>query len=72
MEVDAHYLAMFDNYRLPRENASYHLVIWNGHLWGERFQMWVTGERRVSGGNGRNPSGRKVLIFYGYGRFLAR
>jgi hypothetical protein len=28
-------------------------------------------ERQVTGGNGRNPSGRKVLIFFGYRRFLA-
>jgi len=27
-------LARFDNYHLPRKNASYHLVILHGHLWG--------------------------------------
>jgi hypothetical protein len=33
--------------------------ILHGHLWGERFQMSVRGERQVTGGNGANPSGRK-------------
>jgi hypothetical protein len=31
------YLATCDNYHLTRKNASYHLVIWNGQLWGGRF-----------------------------------
>ena len=62
---------MFDTYHLPRKNASYHLVILRGHLWGGRFQMSVMGERQVTGGNGRGPSGRKVLIISEYGRFLA-
>ena len=51
------YLASFDNYHLPGKNASYHLVILRGHLWGGRFQMPVIGERQFNGGNGRNPSG---------------
>ena len=34
--------------------------------------MVVIGEGQVTGENGRNPSGRKVLIFFGYRRFLAR
>jgi hypothetical protein len=34
--------------------------------------MSVVGERQITGGNGRNPSGRKELICSGYGRFLAR
>ncbi len=34
--------------------------------------MSGTGKRHVIGGNGRNPSGRKVLIFIVYVRFLAR
>jgi hypothetical protein len=33
--------------------------------------MSGTGERQVIGGNGRNPLGQKVLIFFGYRRFLA-
>jgi hypothetical protein len=28
------YLAICDNYHLPRENASFHLVILHGLLWG--------------------------------------
>ena len=32
---------MIDNYHLTRKNASYHLVIWRGHLWGGRFQMAI-------------------------------
>jgi len=51
-------LAILDNYHLPRKNASYHLVILRGHLWGERFQMAVIGERQFYGGNGRNLSGQ--------------
>jgi hypothetical protein len=57
--------------RLPR-GAVYDLHILSWHQWGGRFQMSVIGERQVTGGNGRNPSGRKVLIFFGYGRFLAK
>ena len=45
---------MFDNYHLPRGNASFDIIIWHGHLWGGRFQMAVIGERQVTGGNGRN------------------
>jgi hypothetical protein len=29
---------MIDNYHLPRKNATYHLVIWHGHLWGGKSQ----------------------------------
>ena len=29
------------------------------HLWEEKFQMTVTGERQVTGGNGRGPSGQE-------------
>jgi hypothetical protein len=32
--------------------------------------MLVTGERQVTGGNGRNPPGQKGWITFGYGRFL--
>jgi hypothetical protein len=42
------------------------------HLWGGRFQMPVIGRRKITGGNGRGPSGRNVLIFFGYGSFLVR
>jgi len=70
-QIIAKYLAMVDNYHLPRENASFDIIIWHGHLWGGRFQMSVIGERQVTGGNGRNPTGRKVLMCSGYGRFLA-
>jgi len=38
-------LATSDNYHLPRENASYHIVIWHGHLWGGRFQVAMIGPR---------------------------
>ena len=55
--MDSDYLATSDNYHLPRKNASYRFVIWNGQLWGERFQMAVIGERLGTGGNGREPSG---------------
>ena len=51
------YLAMIDNYHLTRKNATFRFVIWNGQLWGERFQMAVIGERLGTGGNGREPSG---------------
>ena len=57
IEVDAHYLAMSDNYHLPRKNASFHLAILRRHLWGGRFQIAVLGERQVTGVNGRGPSG---------------
>jgi len=62
---------MINNYHLPRKNASYHLVIWNGHLWGVGFQMAGVGERQISGGNGRGPSGQEGLIWFEYGSFLA-
>jgi hypothetical protein len=71
MEVDATSLATFDNYRLPRKNDSYHLVILHGHLWGGRFQMVVIRKGRVTGGNGMKPSGRKGLIWFGDRRVLA-
>ena len=45
-------LASFDNYHLTRKNASYHIVILRGHLWGGRFQMAGVGERQVIGWNG--------------------
>ena len=32
------YLAIINNYHLPRENASFDLVIWKGHLWGKDFR----------------------------------
>jgi hypothetical protein len=63
---------MFDNYPLARKNASFDLLILLGHLWGGRFQMSVIGERQLTGGNGANPSSRKVSIRNGDGRFLAR
>jgi hypothetical protein len=47
---------MIDNYHLSRKNGSYHLVILRGHLWGERFQMVVMGERQVADGNGKESS----------------
>ena len=31
-------LAMIDNYHLPVKNASFHIVIWRGHLWGDDFR----------------------------------
>jgi len=46
-------LAMFNNYHLPRKNASYHLIILRGHVWGGKFQMAAMGERQVTSGNGR-------------------
>jgi hypothetical protein len=45
------------------KNATFRFVILHAPLWGGRFQMAVTGERRVTGGNGRKSSG--------YGSFLA-
>ena len=41
---------MIDNYHLPRENASFHIVIWHGHMWGVRFQMAVIGVARLPAG----------------------
>jgi len=38
---------MFDNYHLPRENATFRFVIWHGHLWGGRLQMAVIGDARL-------------------------
>ena len=70
--MDSDYLATFDNYRLPCKNASYHLVILCGHLWGGKFQVALIEKPQVTGGNGANPSSRKVSIRNGYGRFLAR
>jgi hypothetical protein len=57
--------AIFDNYHLPRKNARFDLLILPEHLWRGRFQMPVKGERQVTGGNGRNPSGQEVLIWSG-------
>jgi hypothetical protein len=54
--MDRRYLAMFDNYHLYGKNASYHLVIWHGPLWGGKFQMAVMGERQVTGESGRESS----------------
>jgi len=54
--MDSSSLAMFNNYHLTRKNASYHLDILRGHLWGGRFQMAVIGERSVTSGNGKGPS----------------
>jgi hypothetical protein len=59
------YLATFDNYRLPRENASFHFVIWNGQLWGERFSVSAFQRKRIIGREGRRPSGRKEVICSG-------
>jgi hypothetical protein len=39
---------------------------------GHNFQMSKIEEPQITGGNDRNPSGRKELICSGYGRFLAR
>jgi hypothetical protein len=39
---------MFDNYHLTRKNASYHLLILHGPLWGGRFQMAATGKRQLT------------------------
>ena len=36
-------LARFDNYHLPRKNATFDLHIWHWHLWGGRLQMAVIG-----------------------------
>jgi len=44
----------------------------HGHLWGARFQMPVIGERQVTGGNGRNFSGREGWISPEYESFLAQ
>jgi hypothetical protein len=55
---DESYLATINNYHLTRKNASFHIVIWHGHLWGGISQMAGIGERQVDGGNGRDPSGR--------------
>ena len=63
--MNSNSLATLDNYHLFRKNASYHLVIWHRHLWGGRFQMPMIEERQVTGGNGRDPLGRKVLIISG-------
>jgi len=55
---------MIDNYHLPRKNASYHIVILHGHLWGGRFQVAVIWERRVTSENskcsGRGPPGQEA------------
>jgi hypothetical protein len=71
-EGPARYLPPATIITLPRKNASYHLVILRGHLWGGRFQVALIGERQVAGGNGRNPSGQEGYISSEYGRFLAR
>jgi len=44
------YLAIINNYHLPRKNASYRFVILRGDLWGGRFQMAVIGGARVPAG----------------------
>jgi hypothetical protein len=59
---------------MTRQPTPYHLFgkkcipdfyIGRGLLEGGRFQMPGTGEGHVTGGNGWNSSGRKVLIFFG-------
>ena len=54
------YLAILDNYHLPRKNASFDNIIWHGHLWGGTFQMavmWETpGYRREWEGAFRSES----------------
>jgi len=62
---------MIDNYHLTRKNATFRFVILHRHLWGERFQMTVIGERQVTGGNGRNFSELEGWRCSFYGRFLA-
>lgn len=58
-------LAILDNYRLPRKNDSYHLVIWNGQLWGERFQTSAFQRRRIVGRADRGSLGGKEVISSG-------
>jgi hypothetical protein len=56
------YLATCDNDHLTRKNAGYHLVIWNGQLWRERFQVSGFERRGIIGREGRKPSSRKEAI----------
>lgn len=60
-------LATCDNYYLTGKNASYHLMILQGHLWGGGFQMSGVGQRQIAGGNGRNPSGPEGWIWEVFG-----
>jgi hypothetical protein len=53
-------LAMIDNYRLSRKNASFRFIILHGHLWGGRFQMSVIGGRQVTGWIGRGLPGQEA------------
>ena len=69
--TDGDYLATCDNYHLTRKNDSYQLVIWNGHLWGERFQTAAMGECQGTDGNGRDPLGSKGWRCSGYGKLIS-
>jgi len=55
------YLATINNYHLPRTKSRYYPNILHGHLWGGRFQLLKIEGGQEAEGNGRNPSGRKVL-----------
>jgi hypothetical protein len=59
LTLAARYLAMFDNYHLPRKNARFDIIILRGRLWGGRFQMAVIGGRQVTGGMAGNPQKKK-------------
>jgi hypothetical protein len=56
--LNSEYLARPETYRQVPKNCGYDPHILRGHLWGERFQMSVTGERQVTGGSGRSFSGQ--------------
>ena len=56
---------MIDNYHLPVKNASLHIVIWHGHLWGERFQVSAFQRRRIVGRADRGSLGGKEAISSG-------
>jgi len=43
-----------DNYHLTRKNASFHLVIWHGHLWGEDFRCRRSRKARLPAGMAGN------------------
>jgi hypothetical protein len=55
-----HQLAMINNYRLSRKNATFRFVILHGHLWGGRFQMAVIGGRQVTGWIGRGFQAKRL------------
>ena len=70
---DRDYLAAsFDNYHHPRKNASYHLDILHGHLWGKDFRYQFIKEVGLSGGAGLGSLSSTAVRYLGSGGWYAK